>query len=74
MTDVEQKAKSKFMTKYYSNPEYKAKHQAHMLTHVPCECGNMVLRCNASKHRKSPLHLKLLFLQNQLKIAQEIGF
>jgi hypothetical protein len=53
----EKPQKSIYMTKYYSNPEFKKKHNEYMMQFITCECGCSIMRCNVTKHRKSQKHL-----------------
>ena len=50
------------MTKYYSDPDYKAKHNAYMVLPITCECSATILRCNISKHRASKKHAFMMAL------------
>lgn len=50
----------KTFKEYYSNPEFKEKHQKYMLETIECECGCKVMRSNISKHRKTPKHKKMM--------------
>lgn len=43
-----------FTTKYYSDPEYRAKHLLYMKQKIPCKiCGDMIQRSNMSHHNKT---------------------
>ena len=54
--------KSSFMTKYYSDNDYKKKHNAYMVQKVICDCGLTVMRCNKTKHNASQKHKLIIKL------------
>lgn len=55
---VEKKAKKTFK-EYYADPEFKARHLAHLKADVLCtDCNCYVKRYNVGHHRKSQKHTK----------------
>jgi hypothetical protein len=56
MTDKNTTEKSLFMQVYYSDPEYKKKHNSFMMELITCDCGQQIMRCNKSHHKKAKRH------------------
>lgn len=60
---------SVFSVKYYSDPEYKQKHNDYMKQSIMCECGREIKRHNTSHHKKSKIHqTNLDKIKNSIKI------
>ena len=62
---------SDFATKYYSQPEYKQKHNNYMCEKIMCQCGVMTARANMSKHRKTMHHLEYINKNDKVKQLEE---
>jgi hypothetical protein len=59
---VQVREKSHWMQKYYSNPEYKRRHNKYMCEYIRCECNTPVMRCNMTKHKKGKKHKLIMKL------------
>jgi hypothetical protein len=66
----EPKATSQYMLKYYSDPEYKKRHNTYMMQRVGCVCGATTSRSNATKHRASKQHKLTMDLFRHLTPAE----
>ena len=69
---TESKGKSVFTLKYYSNPEYRAKHIKNIMQKVICPgCGSTTMKCNMSHHKQTKKHQRIikekLDTENKLK-------
>src|SRR5689334_17753214 len=54
------KKKYKTFAEYYSDPTYRARHNARMCEKVECKCGCEIARSNMWKHKKTTKHKELL--------------
>lgn len=70
MAEQMMEPKSVFMTKYYSDPDYKKKHIEYMMTSIICDCGKPILRCNMTKHKKSKNHTFIMKLYKSCTPAE----
>ena len=61
---------SLFMTKYYNDPDYKAKHNQYMTEKQRCVCGSLVCRGNMSTHKQTKKHKKFLEQNDRLRQLQ----
>ena len=54
--------------KYYSDPEFRERHQKYMKEKVICDCGFMTSRNNMTRHKRSRNHTNRINKIENLKI------
>lgn len=70
---IDEPKKKKRFADYYAEPEYKARHLAHMMTKIPCSgCGLITSRSNMSKHRKSRRHQQVVASMQNAIVKKEL--
>ena len=49
----------------YTDSEFREKHKEYIMRKVQCKCGSVIIYCNASHHKKTAKHIKLMELRVQ---------
>lgn len=56
----------KSFREYYANADFKRRHLDKMKEKIECECGKFITRSNMSAHKKTKVHLKRSYPNDDL--------